>query len=138
MVPNSRGAGQEHGLGSSVSVDIAFSPNDPWQHCKPPHFARTGKEAVFYLAEEPSGPSPFLSVVPDRFYRAPFHGLFTESPLFVGGGLDVNVGVSLVIISGEIFRGRLPTEIAVDALIVDVELPVHVVIVSVFEFCHFL
>src|ERR1700730_18234964 len=61
------------------------------------------------------------AVVADRFDRATFHRLFTKA-FFLGRlRLLVNVGVTAVVVALEI-RGRsFATQIAVDALFIDIE-----------------
>src|SRR5438105_8795285 len=65
---------------------------------------------------------PILSaVVPDRFDRATFHRFFAKIFFFGRLGLLVNERVATVVVAFEI-RGRsLAAQIAVDALLVDVE-----------------
>ena len=79
--------------------------------------ARDGKYAtVMTAATEALG-----AVVADRFDRTTFHRLFAET-FFLGRlRLLVNVGVTAIVIALKI-RGRsLPAQIAVDALLIDVE-----------------
>src|SRR5919109_5184906 len=62
-----------------------------------------------------------VPVVADRFDRAAFHRFFAEI-FFVGRlRLLVHVGMTAIIVAFEICGRGLATQIAVDALIVDVE-----------------
>ena len=62
-----------------------------------------------------------VPVAANRFDRASFHRFFAET-FFVGRlWLLVHVGVAAVIVSFEIRGGRFAAQIAVDALIIDVE-----------------
>jgi len=62
-----------------------------------------------------------VPVVADRFDGAAFHRFLAET-FFVGRlRLLVNVGVAAIIIPFEIRGGRLAAQVAVDALIIDVE-----------------
>ena len=57
-------------------------------------------------------------VVSDRLDRTPFHGFLAESFLFGSLGLLEHIGMAAIVIAGEVCRGCLATEIAIDALIV--------------------
>lgn len=77
-----------------------------------------------------------VSVTADCLDRTAFHGLFTESPLFRGSGLLVDVGIPPVLVAGEVVGRGFTAEITIDALVIDIKLPDDVVLVSVFEICH--
>src|SRR4029453_11299040 len=62
-----------------------------------------------------------VPVVADRFDRAAFHRFFAETFFVRRLRLLVDVGVPAVIVSFEIGGGRFAAQIAVDALIIDVE-----------------
>jgi hypothetical protein len=62
-----------------------------------------------------------VSVVADRFDWAAFHRFFAKT-FFLGRlGLLVNVGMTTVVVPFKIGRGGLTAQIAVDALIIDIE-----------------
>ena len=61
------------------------------------------------------------AVVADRFDGATFHRFLAKRFLFGRLGLLVNVGVTAVVISLEIGGRSLAAQIAVDALLIDVE-----------------
>src|SRR5207302_4395737 len=69
-----------------------------------------------------TGEDSILSAVAtDRFDRASFHRFFTKTFFLGRFRLFVNVGVTAVVIALEI-RGRsFPAQIAVDALLIDIE-----------------
>jgi hypothetical protein len=62
-----------------------------------------------------------VSVVADRFDRAAFHRFFAETFFVRRLGLFINVRVAAIVVPLEIGGGGLATQIAVDALIIDVE-----------------
>ena len=66
------------------------------------------------------------AVVANRFDRATFHRFFAECFLLRGLWLLVNVGMTAVVVAFETGRCRFATQIAVDALIIDVEYPRYV------------
>jgi hypothetical protein len=67
-----------------------------------------------------------VPVAADRFNRTPFHSFFAET-FFIGRlRLLIDVGVTAVIIAFEIGRSCLAAQIAIDALIIDVEFPGYV------------
>jgi hypothetical protein len=67
-----------------------------------------------------------FAVVPDRFARASFHRLAAEVFFLRRGGLLENLGITPVVAAREIGRSSLMAQIAVDALVIHVELPRHV------------
>ena len=67
-----------------------------------------------------------FAVVPDRFDRASFHRLAAEVFFLRRGGLLENVGITPVVAAREVGRSSLTAQIAVDALVIHVELPRHV------------
>jgi len=77
-----------------------------------------------------------FAIVTDRLDRAAFHGFLGEGFLLVIGRLLVDKGISPVVIACETVRGGLTTEVAVDALVVHVELALNVVRILVFYFSH--
>ena len=66
-----------------------------------------------------------LAVVTDRFDRTSFHGLFAQLFLFLVFGLLEYVAVASVLLAGEIGRSGLATEVAIDALVVNVVAASH-------------
>ena len=89
------------------------------------------------MREAENSACPVLpSVVPDGFDRAAFHRLDALGLLFGGVGLLVNVGIPAIVAAGEIGRGGLAAEVAVDALVINVEFTGDVFGVFVFEFGH--
>jgi hypothetical protein len=76
------------------------------------------------------------AVVANRFDRATFHRFFTECFLFRGFWLFVNVGMTAVVIAFETGGCRFAAQIAVDALIVDVEFSCYVFGVFVCDLSH--
>ena len=76
------------------------------------------------------------AVVADGLDRAAFHGLNALRLFFRRAGLLVNVGIPAVIAAGEVGRGGLPAEIAIDALVINEEFTGNVFGVFVLEFSH--
>jgi hypothetical protein len=76
------------------------------------------------------------AVVANRFDRASFHRFFAECFLFRGFWLFVNVGMTAVVIAFETGGCRFAAQIAVDALIVDVEFSCYVFGVFVCDLSH--
>ena len=60
-------------------------------------------------------------VVSDRFDRTAFHRFFAKSFFFWRLGLLINVGMAAVVVSFEIGRRGFTAQIAIDALIIDIE-----------------
>jgi hypothetical protein len=77
-----------------------------------------------------------FAVVADRFDRATLKGFIAESDVFFGLGLLVDEGVTTFIVTGEEGRRGLATQIAVDALLIDVELSTGVLLPLVFFISH--
>jgi hypothetical protein len=77
-----------------------------------------------------------LAVASDRFDWAAFHCLLAERLLFRGLRLLINVGVTAVVVAGEIGRSSFTAEIAVDALIIYVETSSDVLGILVCYFSH--
>jgi phage-related holin len=77
-----------------------------------------------------------LSVVSDGFYWATLHGLLAEGFFFGRFRLFVNVAVTAIIIAFEVGWCRLAAQVAIDALIVHIELARYVVAVFVCYVCH--
>src|SRR6266850_1287045 len=71
-----------------------------------------------------------------RFLGAAFHRFFAERFLLRGLWLLVNVGMTPVVVAFETGRCRFATQIAVDALIIDVECPRYVFGVFVCDVGH--
>ena len=62
-----------------------------------------------------------LAVVADGLDRAAFHGFLAKGALVVVLRLLVNVGISAVVVAGEVVGSGFAAEVAVDALVIDVE-----------------
>jgi hypothetical protein len=77
-----------------------------------------------------------VAVVTDRFHGAAFHGFHAARGFFFILGLFEEVGITAVIVAGEIVRSRFAAEIAVDALIVHVKFALNVIFVAVVVFSH--
>jgi hypothetical protein len=76
------------------------------------------------------------SVVANRFDGATFHRFFAERFLLWGLWLLVNVGMAPVVVPLEIGRRGLTAQIAVDALIIDIEFSRYVFGVFVCDVGH--
>jgi hypothetical protein len=76
------------------------------------------------------------AVIANRFDRATFHRFFAERFLLRGLWLLVNVGMTPVVVAFETGRCRFATQIAVDALLIDVECPRYVFGVFVCDVGH--
>jgi hypothetical protein len=77
-----------------------------------------------------------LSVIPNRFYGATFLGL-SAAGFFLGiFWLFVDEGIAAVVVAFKIVRGSFATEIAVNALIIDVEFAGGVFGISVRNVSH--
>jgi hypothetical protein len=73
-----------------------------------------------------SGYSDLAAIGADRFDRAAFHRFFAKR-IFLGSlGLLVNKGVPAIVVALVIGRGGFAAEIAIDALVIDIELTVYV------------
>lgn len=77
-----------------------------------------------------------VSVLADSLDRAAFHGLFALGDFLVVFGLLENVGISLVVRTGEIAWCGFTAKVAVDALAIDVKLSADVFYVLIFFICH--
>jgi hypothetical protein len=77
-----------------------------------------------------------LAVIPDRLDRAAFFGLSAAGFFFGIFGLLVNERIAAVIVAFEIIRRGFTTEIAVNALIIDVEFAAGIFRVSVRNVSH--
>lgn len=62
------------------------------------------------------------AVIANGFNGAAFFGLFALSLFLGGGGLFENERIAAVVVTGEVFRGRLPAQVTIDTLVIDVEL----------------
>ena len=67
-----------------------------------------------------------FAVVPDRFDRASLHRLAADVFFLRCGGLLENEGITPLVAAREVGRSSLTAQIAVDALVIHVELPRHV------------
>jgi len=78
------------------------------------------------------------AVATDRLDRATFHRLFAESFFLGRFGLLVYVGMPAIIVATEV-RGRcLTAKIAIDALVIDVELSFNILGIFICGIGHFL
>jgi hypothetical protein len=78
------------------------------------------------------------AVAADRLDRATFHRLFAKRLFFRRFGLFVNVGVPAIIVATKIRRCRFTAKIAVNALIIDVELSIYIFGIFICGVGHFL
>ena len=62
-----------------------------------------------------------IAVIADRFDRAAFHRFFAKPFFFRRLGLFIDIGMAAVIVPFEIGRRGFTAQVAVDALIIDVE-----------------
>src|SRR5437868_4863555 len=76
------------------------------------------------------------AIVSDCLYRATFHGFLAQGLFFLNFRLLVNVRMPAVVIPLEVRGGRFPAEITIDALIVDVKLPLNVLSIFVSDVGH--
>jgi hypothetical protein len=84
-------------------------------------------------------PGPFtklLAVIANSLDRATFFGLSAACFFFGIFGLLIHEGIAAVVVAFEIIGGRFATEIAVNALIVDVEFAAGIFGVSVRNVSH--
>ena len=83
----------------------------------------------------PSG-GGLSAVATDGLDGAAFHGFLAEG-FFLGRlGLLIDKGVAPIVVALEIGRGRLTAQVAVDALIIDIEFSVYIFRVFVCSVCH--
>jgi hypothetical protein len=78
----------------------------------------------------------FATIVTNGFNRAAFKGLHTESYFFVIPWLLVNVGVSFLVGTLEIFGGSFAAEVTVNTLGINVEFSCNAFWIFVFEISH--
>jgi hypothetical protein len=76
------------------------------------------------------------AVIANRFDRATLHRFFAERFLVRGRWLLVNVGMTPVVVAFETGGCRFAAQIAVDALIIDIEWPRYVLGVFVCDVGH--
>ena len=72
-----------------------------------------------------------FAVFADGFHWAAFHGFATEVCLLIAFRLFEKKRMTVVIVAFEVCRSGLAAEIAIDALVVHIELTLHVLFVSV-------
>lgn len=77
-----------------------------------------------------------LAVVADGLDRAALHGFLTLGLFFGRLGLLVNETVAPVVVAFEVGRSGFPAKIAVDALVINVELPIDVLWIFVCDVSH--
>ena len=104
--------GREHGLA--------------WKIAQSPHGVRRSQIAATELC----------AVVPDRFDRAAFHRLFAKSFFFRRLRLFIDIRVAAVVVPLEIGRRGFAAQIAIDALIIDIEFACYVFGVFVRDIGH--
>src|SRR5216117_1600323 len=73
------------------------------------------------MARPAVAPYHLRPVVSDRFDRTAFHRFFAKSFFFWRLGLLIDVGMAAVVVSFEIGRRGFTAQIAIDALIIDIE-----------------
>ena len=78
-----------------------------------------------------------LAIVTDSLYRAAFKSLIAESYLIIGGGLLVDVGETLVVITSKEIGSSLAAQVAVDAVAVDIELAGNILFSFFVDIGHF-
>jgi len=66
------------------------------------------------------------AVAADCLDRATFHRLFAQRFFLGRFGLSINVGMTAVIVATEIRGSGFTTKITINALVIDVELPVDI------------
>jgi hypothetical protein len=76
------------------------------------------------------------TIASDRFHGTPFHGFFAKRFLVRALGLFVDVGVTSVVVARKIGRRRLSAKIAIDALIIHVKLPAHILWILICNVSH--
>jgi hypothetical protein len=81
-------------------------------------------------------PSAWVTVVADGLDRAAFLGFFALRLLFGRARLFIDKGIAAVIVAFEIVGSGFATEVAVDALVIDVEFSRDVLGVSVCGISH--
>jgi hypothetical protein len=64
---------------------------------------------------------PLVSIIADCFHRAAFLGLFALRLFLRRTRLFINEGITSIIIAFEIVRSGFATQVAVDALVIDVK-----------------
>jgi hypothetical protein len=77
-----------------------------------------------------------FAVVADSFHWAAFFGFFAKGLFFRRRWLFIYEGITTVVTPSEIVWSCFAAQIAVDALIVDVEFAGHVVAVPIRNVCH--
>jgi hypothetical protein len=80
--------------------------------------------------------SDLVSVVADGLDRAAFLGLFALRLFLRGTRLFIDKGITAIVIAFEIVWRRFATQVAVDALVIDVELSRDVLRVLVCDVSH--
>jgi hypothetical protein len=76
------------------------------------------------------------AIAADGFHRAPFHRFFAKRFLVPAFRLFVDVRVTTVVVAGKIGRGCLSAKIAIDALIIHVKLPAHILRILICNVSH--
>ena len=77
-----------------------------------------------------------LTVIADRLDGATLHGLGTGGKLLISDGLLLHIRNALVIIASEEVGSRLPAQIAVNAIAIDVELSGNIFLVFFINISH--
>src|SRR5689334_884415 len=75
------------------------------------------------MAREPRNARSAVAVVADGFDRAAFEGFHALGDFFFGGRLLMDERIATLVIAREEIRSSLAAQVAVDALLVDVEFP---------------
>jgi hypothetical protein len=76
------------------------------------------------------------AIAADSFHGAPFHRFFAKGFLVPAFRLFVDVRVTTVVVAGKIGRGCLSAKIAIDALIIHVKLPAHILRILICNVSH--
>ena len=114
--------------GALVGIPGALRVATPLgDHARPQGILRHGKDSL------PPAAARWwkLAVVADRLHRATLEGFLAERLLLGSLGLLVDIAVPAVVVALEVCGGRLAAEVAIDALVIDEELPCHIVAVFV-------
>ena len=77
------------------------------------------------------------AVAADRLDRATFHRLFAQSFFLGRFGLFINIGMAAVIVATEIRRSGFTAKVAIDALVIDIELSVDIFGIFICGVSHF-
>src|ERR1700693_3893303 len=83
-----------------------------------------------------SGALLTATIAADGFHRTSLHRLFAQRFLVRRLRLFIDKGMPTVIVARKICRCRLTAKIAINALIIDVKLPTHILRILICNVCH--